>query len=407
MKNKVELKKAILCSLIAIVIFGLLFGAINFYEYRKYTKNFNDDINNIIVNVIQKYPDVDKNELIEILNSEKENKVDVLYNYGIDIDKSSAILSNDTLFYNFTFLNLFVLLSSLLSILFIMLKYNHNKDKKLKEITRYIEEINNRNYKLDIDDNTEDELSILKNEIYKTTVMLKEQAENSLNDKIAIKDSLSDISHQLKTPLTSITILLDNIIDNPNMDNETKTMFVKDIRREIININFLVQSLLKLSKFDANVIDYSRKENNIIDIIKEAVSRVATLADLKNVKVKINGNSTDTIFCDFTWQVEAITNIVKNSIEYSNSNDVVEIYFENNKVYSQIIIKDNGKGIDSQDIKHIFDRFYKGKNSSSDSVGIGLALAKTIIEKDNGTVTVDSVLGKGTIFTIKYCTHNI
>ncbi len=407
MKNKVELKKAILCSLIVIVIFGMLFGAINFYEYRKYTKNFNEDINNIIVNVIEKYPDVDKNELIEILNSEEENKVDVLYNYGIEIDKSSAILKNDTLFYNFTFLNLFVLLISLLSILLIMLKYNHNKDKKLKEITRYIEEINNRNYKLDIDDNTEDELSILKNEIYKTTVMLKEQAENSLNDKIAIKDSLSDISHQLKTPLTSITILLDNIIDNPNMDNETKTMFVKDIRREIININFLVQSLLKLSKFDANIIDYTRKENNIIDIIKEAVSRVATLADLKNVKVKINGNSTDTIFCDFTWQVEAITNIVKNSIEYSNSNDVVEIYFENNKVYSQIIIKDNGKGIDSQDIKHIFDRFYKGKNSSSDSVGIGLALAKTIIEKDNGTVTVDSVLGKGTIFNIKYCTHNI
>ncbi len=402
MKNKVELKKAILCSLIAIVIFGILFGVINFYEYRKYTKNFNDDINNIIVNVIEKYPDVDKNELIEILNSEKENKIDVLYSYGIDIKRSSAVLKNDNLFYKFSILNLLILLVSLLSILLIMLKYNNNKDKKLKEITKYIEEINNRNYKLNIDDNTEDELSILKNEIYKTTVMLKEQAENSLNDKIAIKDSLSDISHQLKTPLTSITILLDNIIDNPNMDNNTRILFVKDIRREIININFLVQSLLKLSKFDANVVEYVRKENKIIDIIKEAISRVETLADLKNVKIEIKGTSTEMIFCDFVWQVEAITNIIKNSVEYSNDNNSVIVEYEKNKLYSQIKIEDYGKGIDKKDLKHIFDRFYKGKNSNKDSVGIGLALAKAIIEKNNGTIDVDSILGKGTTFTIKY-----
>ncbi len=402
MKNKVELKKAILCSLIAIVIFGILFGVINFYEYRKYTKNFNDDINNIIVNVIEKYPDVDKNELIEILNSEKENKIDVLYSYGIDIKRSSAVLKNDNLFYKFSILNLLILLVSLLSIFLIMLKYNNNKDKKLKEITKYIEEINNRNYKLNIDDNTEDELSILKNEIYKTTVMLKEQAENSLNDKIAIKDSLSDISHQLKTPLTSITILLDNIIDNPNMDNNTRILFVKDIRREIININFLVQSLLKLSKFDANVVEYVRKENKIIDIIKEAISRVETLADLKNVKIEIKGTSTEMIFCDFVWQVEAITNIIKNSVEYSNDNNSVIVEYEKNKLYSQIKIEDYGKGIDKKDLKHIFDRFYKGKNSNKDSVGIGLALAKAIIEKNNGTIDVDSILGKGTTFTIKY-----
>ena len=144
--------------------------------------------------------------------------------------------------------------------LIVFLKYNNSKDKKLKEITQYIEEINRKNYKLNIDDNTEDELSILKNEVYKTTIMLKEQAENSLNDKVNLKNSLSDISHQLKTPLTSITIMLDNIIDNPNMDQETRSEFIKDVKREITNINFLVQALLKLSKFDTNTIKFTNKE---------------------------------------------------------------------------------------------------------------------------------------------------
>ena len=141
----------------------------------------------------------------------------------------------------------------------IFLKYNHSKDKKLKEITKYIEEINNKNYKLDIEDNTEDELSILKNEIYKTTIMLKEVAENSMKDKTCLKDSLSDISHQLKTPLTSIIIMLDNILDNPNMDDATKNEFIKDIKREIVNINFLVESLLKISKLDASSVTFINK----------------------------------------------------------------------------------------------------------------------------------------------------
>lgn len=145
----------------------------------------------------------------------------------------------------------------------VFLKYNKSKDKKLAEITRYIEEINNKNYKLDIDDNTEDELSILKNEIYKTTVMLKEVAENSRLDKANLKDSLSDISHQLKTPLTSITIMLDNILDNKDMDEDTRNDFIKDIKREIINVNFFVETLLKLSKLDANSIKFINKEEDI------------------------------------------------------------------------------------------------------------------------------------------------
>lgn len=167
------------------------------------------------------------------------------------------------------------------------IKYNKLKDTKLTEIIKYIEEINNKNYKLDIDDNTEDELSILKNEIYKTTVMLKEMAENSASDKANLKDSLSNISHQLKTPLTSIVIMLDNILDTEDMDSNIRKDFIKDIKREIININFLVESLLKLSKLDANSVNLINKKVNIKDILQESIKNVSIICDLKNIKINI------------------------------------------------------------------------------------------------------------------------
>lgn len=295
----------------------------------------------------------------------------------------------------------FIIILSII-LLSIFLKYNYSKDKKLQEITKYLEQINNKNYKLDIEDNTEDELSILKNEIYKTTVMLKEMAENLNKDKLYLKDSLQDISHQLKTPLTSITILLDNILDNPNMDSKTRQEFIKNIKREIININFLVNSLLKLSKLDANSVQFINKEEYIENIINESIKNVATICDLKNIEVIVSGNKNQKIKVDSKWQIEAITNILKNAVEYSKTNSKIEIKYEQNKMYSKIEIQDNGEGIDKKDLKFIFQRFYKGKNSSSESIGIGLALAKTIIEKNNGYISVNSKEGKGTIFTIKY-----
>ena len=283
----------------------------------------------------------------------------------------------------------------------IFLSYNKKKEKDINDITKYIEEINKKNYELQIDSITEDELSILKNEIYKTTIMLKESAENSNQDKINLKKSLEDISHQLKTPLTSILILLDNLIDDPNMNAETRNDFITDIKREIININFLVQAILKLSKFDANTIHFIKQEITLNEIIEEAVKNVSTLCDLRNIKIEIIGDENAKIICDAKWQIEAITNILKNSIEHSQDNHKIVVKYEKNSIYSNIEIQDFGDGISQKDLKHIFERFYKGENASKESIGIGLALSKTIIEEDNGTISVDSN-ENGTKFTIKY-----
>ena len=403
MRNKLNLKKYLILCIIILIVFIVIFSIINWIQYNKYTKNVNIIISNIVENIQTQYPNVNMNDIIKILNSEEITNNGLLSQYGIDIEKDSVIYKNNEDYAFFMAINIGVGIILIIVVAIIFMSYQKSQNKKIKEITKYIEEINNKNYTLDIKDNDEDELSILKNELYKITVMLKEQAENSKNDKLGLKKSLEDISHQLKTPLTSITIMLDNILDNPDMEVNTRNEFIKDINREISNINFFVQTLLKLSKFDADTIVFNSNIEKLEDIIEESIKNVLPICDLKNIDIVVQSMTSEPkVKCDLKWQIEAVTNILKNSVEHSKTNDKINIYFSENNMYSEIIIKDEGIGIDKQDLKHIFERFYKGKNSSKDSVGIGLALAKTIVEKDNGYITVESEINKGTSFYIRY-----
>lgn len=398
MKNKINKKTLIFIIITSVVSLGL-FGLLLKYQYRTYTINYNNKINSIISEVIKKYPEVNESDLIEIINS--ENEINILSKYGIN-DKSSSVIENDRLFKKYLIIDLSILFAIIITLYVYFVINKSKRTKKINKIIELISKINKRNFDIDIEDYTEDELSILKQEVYKTSLMLRSEADNSLKDKLNLKDSLSDISHQLKTPLTSITIMIDNILDNEEMDTKTKRKFLISIKREIININFLVQNLLKLSKFDANVIKFDKEEVLIKDIIDEAIKKVSALSELKGVSIKVSGDKGSTIKCDFMWEVEALSNIIKNSIEHIEGEGFVEVNYTKNKVYSRILIRDNGIGINEDDLPYIFDRFYKGKNSSKDSVGIGLALSKSIIEKDNGSISVKSTPKIGTIFTIKY-----
>lgn len=402
LENKVHLKKFLLISIIPIIIFLILGNIFFFYQYHSYTQNYNNKIASLVSLLEKEYPDIDRNELISILNSDDKVSEDIFSRYGIDIQNESIIIENDRLFSGFIIVYNLLFIGLALSIILLYLKHEKVQNKEIKKIVKCIEEINKKNYSINIDENSEDELSILKNELYKITIMLKEDAENSKKDKLKLKDSLSDISHQLKTPLTSINIMLDNILDNPDMDSNTKEKFIQNIKREITNISSLVGEILKLSKFDASVIKFEEQQVFINDIVKSAISNVEMMAELKNINIEVNDQDNIKLVCDSKWQIEAITNILKNCIEHSRDDSTITIDIDSNKIYKQITIKDNGEGIDEKDLPHIFERFYKGKNSSKDSVGIGLALAKTIIEKDNGSIKVDSKKGKQTIFTIKY-----
>ncbi len=401
MKNKIELKKYIISTLIVFICLFVLFLFLNIYEYKTYTKNFNNKIS-AIINVIKKdYPKITDKEIIEIINNDTLKTNDFFNKYGIDVNNKSILIKNDRDYHKFLAINLSFLTITVAILLIIYIRYNYKKEKDIKDIIKCIEQINKKNYEIQIDSISEDELSILKNEIYKTTIMLKEAAENSSKDKLNLKKSLEDISHQLKTPLTSILVMLDNIIEDSNMEEKIRNDFIVDIKRNVLNINFLVQSLLKLSKFDANTIHFVKQENDLKTIVEESIKNVSTLCDLRNINIKLNIKENSKIICDDKWQIEALTNIIKNAIEHSKNNSNIIINIENNNVYSMIEVIDFGEGIAKKDIKHIFERFYKCKNTKTDSIGIGLALAKTIIEEDKGTISVESNKLE-TKFIIKY-----
>ena len=394
------MKKKIISLLISILFIILIFIGLNKLEYNFYRKEFNNKINNIVNEVVDKYPDVNKEELINILNSDNDNE-DILNEYGIYLEKDNILKKNEYYYHMFNILDIIFILIVILLFVIVILNNDLKRNKSIKDITNLIEEINKKNYKLDIDNNSESDLSILKNEIYKTTIMLKSEAENSLNDKKNLKISLEDISHQLKTPLTSILIMLDNILDDPEMDNKVREDFIRDIKREVVNINFLVQNILKLSKMDANAIKFINREFYLLDMVNESIKNISVLSDLKNIKINVKGDKNIKFKCDDKWNVEAITNILKNCLEYSNNDSKIDINMSENNVYVELSIRDYGCGISKKDIKHIFERFYKGSNSSNESVGIGLALAKSIVEKSNGNISVESSK-EGSKFILKY-----
>lgn len=401
MSNKIKFKKSIIISLIITIIFSAFVAISNIYEYKEYTQNFNKKMASIIELIQSKYPEISTDEIVEIVNSKEIRQNNLLKKYGIDLEKKTIILENNKTNNKFMKIEVSIVFIGSIILLLIFILYERNQDKEIDEITKYLEAINNKNYTLKIDENSEDELSILKNELYKVTVMLRENASNSLKDKINLKIALEDISHQLKTPLTSILIILDNLIDNPEMDYQTRVEFLHDLKRESIRIQSLIQSILKLSKFDSNTVQFIKQDIYLKQIVDEAIKNTESLADLKNIKINVEGNKKIKLNCDLLWQTEAVTNILKNCIEHSSENTKIDIKYNNNSVYSYITITDYGEGISKEDIPHIFERFYMGKNSANESIGIGLSLSKTIIESNNGIITVESNNNK-TTFTIKY-----
>ena len=403
MSNKIKFKKSIIISLIITIIFSAFVAISNIYEYKEYTQNFNKKMASIIELIQSKYPEISTDEIVEIVNSKEIPQNNLLKKYGIDLEIKTIILENNKTNNKFMKIEVSIIFIGSIILLLIFILYERNQDKEIDEITKYLEAINNKNYTLKIDENSEEELSILKNELYKVTVMLRENASNSLKDKINLKTALEDISHQLKTPLTSILIILDNLIDNPEMDYQTRVEFLHDLKRESIRIQSLIQSILKLSKFDSNTVQFIKQDIYLKQIVDEAIKNTESLADLKNIKINVEGKKKIKLNCDLLWQTEAVTNILKNCIEHSSENTPIDIKYNNNSVYSYITITDYGEGISKEDIPHIFERFYRGKNSANESIGIGLSLSKTIIESNNGIISVESNSDK-TTFIIKYFT---
>lgn len=295
---------------------------------------------------------------------------------------------------------LFTLITSVLligcSLLFTRWRY-----REIEKLSSYLRQITSGNYSLDVRDNQEGELSILKNEMYKVTLMLSEQKSLLKRDKVLLTDAISDISHQLKTPLTSMMMMAD-LLNEAKLPVKKRAEFLHSIRMQLERMEWLVSSLLKLSKIDAGTVAFKNDQIIVKKLIEKALEAVMIPMDIKEQTVSIKGEDKTSFIGDLNWTCEAIINILKNCVEHTPAGGALSISFSENVLFTEISIADNGEGIPKEDIPYIFNRFYKGKNAGEDSVGIGLAMAHSIIKSQSGDIYVKSKRYKGTQFQLKF-----
>lgn len=392
------------------IFIGLLTGFIllnagaGIYAHQIRT-DYKELLGTIFGNIKAVYPDVPEEQLIQVLyrRGNENTGRDILARYGIygeygqeSFEMLEIQIRNFRLFLNVLLLLFFLVLTVLL------LLYQRKRQTGITKLQCYLEALHKEGYGLALKDNGEDELSVLRNEIYKLTIMLKEQACRSDAQKRALADSVADISHQLKTPLTSMTVLMDNLSEDRDMDPLTRQHFISEVTYQLTGMSWLVTTMLKLSRLDAGVVELERERIEISVLVAEAIQKVEVTAEWNDISFLLDIPSEAGVYADKRWTAEALANIIKNAVEHSPRGADVRIQAEENDVYSQIVIRDYGEGMTEEQQKKMFCRFYRGASVREDSVGIGLALAREIIEKQDGYVSVHSAMGKGTSIIIKF-----
>lgn len=247
---------------------------------------------------------------------------------------------------------------------------------------------------------SEGQLGILESEIYKLVTQLKEMYSGEKKQKSYMVDMLSDISHQIKTPLTAITLMTD-LLKAPDLSEEKRLDYVAKIDQQTKRITWLIRNLLTLSQLEADMLELKKEKNNLKGMLDGIMETFEIIAEVKDVELSLECPDKVYITCDKQWTTEAISNIVKNCIEHTPSEGSVRIKVEQNNLATEITIADTGEGIDKEHVPYIFKRFYKAPGSSNSSVGIGLSMSKQIIMRQNGNISVESEVGKGSSFIIK------
>lgn len=288
-----------------------------------------------------------------------------------------------------------------LAVLLILISYisTYLRYRKISKLASAVNDLLHGDNSISLEDYSEGELGILHSEIYKMTIRLREQQNKLMNDKVYLADSIADISHQIRTPLTSINLLV-QLLSEPNLKEERRQQIAHDLYSLLSRIDWLITALLKISKLDAGTVQFKREQISLERLVRKACSPLLVPIELKGQELVIQS---DGEFCgDVAWTCEAIGNIVKNCMEHTPEGGRIEIHAKDNALYSEIVIMDIGPGIAKEDMPHIFERFYKGKNSDDKSFGIGLALARMIVTSQNGTVKAENRHPTGATFSIRF-----
>ena len=272
--------------------------------------------------------------------------------------------------------------------------------RRISKLTSDIDKILHGEDNIKIEQYAEGEIALLQSEIYKMTVCLREQQSKLMDDKVFLADLLADISHQIRTPLTSINILV-SMLSEPEMTFEKREQTVHKLYGLLSRIDWLITALLKMSKLDAGTITFHKENVSMSALLDKACMPVRVPIELRGQELEIQADGE--LECDVAWSCEAIGNIVKNCMEHTPDGGKICIKGEKNPLYSEIIITDNGKGISEEDMPHIFERFYKGKDSEDKGgFGIGLALARMIVIGQNGTLKAENISSGGAMFTMRF-----
>lgn len=290
------------------------------------------------------------------------------------------------------------IIEAILVVIFIV--YTNRRYDEIRQLNIYLMDVYTGGEVMDIRDNQEGELSILKNDLYKVTRTLKEQSLQLQKDKVFLADTLSNISHQLKTPLTSMMLMNDVMLDE-NLPSDKKQQFMQMTHHQLERMQWLVSSLLTLSKIDANTIIFKEDKIDAKELIDMAVESQLIPMEIKRQQLLIECDEHCYIKSDMKWLAEALLNIIKNCIEHTQEMGTIKIKCVSTPLFVNLVIQDNGEGISKEDLPHIFERFYKGKQTNKDSVGIGLAMAKALINQNHGKIEVTSHEKRGTTFMIQ------
>ena len=290
-----------------------------------------------------------------------------------------------------------VVLSLLLMLIFCISTYK--RYQRISSLADDIDQVLHGDSSIDFDSYSEGELSILHSEIYKMTVRLREQQQKLLSDKEYLADSLADISHQIRTPLTSINLLVERL-SATGLTDECRHQLANELYELLGRIDWLITTLLKISKLDAGTVQFNKETVSLEMLINKSCAPLLIPIELRGQELIIRAEGD--FYGDSAWTSEAVGNMVKNCMEHTPDGGRIEINAVETALYSEIVIKDNGTGISPEDLPHIFERFYKGKDSDGKSFGIGLALSRMIIAGQKGTVKAENRKNAGAMFTLRF-----
>lgn len=274
------------------------------------------------------------------------------------------------------------------------------QENQVFALIRYLTLVQDRLQLPELETIKEGNLGILQSEIYKVVALLRETYSTERQQKKFLADMLSDISHQIKTPLTAISVMTD-VLEQAELENEKRLEYIAKIEKQVNKITWLIRNLLTLSQLEADVLVLKQETVNVSEMLEQLQDTFEIMAEVKQVALQMEADKEITILCDRHWTTEAVSNIVKNCIEHTEEGGSVRVSVVQDNLATHIHIVDNGEGIAKEDLPHIFERFYKAVSSSSDSIGIGLAMAKEIVQKQDGVIKVESEMGRGTKFHIK------